>query len=217
MLNVCSLTARATPLPHCCACSVDGLSFINGIGMMTAQERKDFRRVQESRETWKKRAVRRGEDKRRFRERRHEVDRSRQRWRDRALAAEHRVEQLAVENHQLQSALTRAPAPSTIDNTHFFSAIYTSLWCSTVPSRSAPRAKCSVHFSSLARAWSPGCRTSRRALSGPCVSVSIACNRLSAPSRSREFVSPILRCRSGVRRPSSCYGSPSLPYAWAER
>jgi hypothetical protein len=25
-----------------------------------------------------------------------------------------------VENHQLQSALTRAPEPSTIDNTHFF-------------------------------------------------------------------------------------------------
>lgn len=87
---------------------------------MTAQERKDFRRVQESRETWKKRAVRRGEDRRRFRERRNEVDRSRQGWRDRALAAEHRVEQLEVENHQLTSALTRAPEPSTIDNTHFF-------------------------------------------------------------------------------------------------
>ena len=88
--------------------------------MMTAQERKDFRRVPESRETWKKRAVRRGEDRRRFRERRNEVDRSRQGWRDRALAAEHRVEQLEVENHQLKSALTRAPEPSTIDNTHFF-------------------------------------------------------------------------------------------------
>jgi hypothetical protein len=25
-----------------------------------------------------------------------------------------------VENHQLQSALTRAPEPSIIDNTHFF-------------------------------------------------------------------------------------------------
>jgi hypothetical protein len=25
-----------------------------------------------------------------------------------------------VENHQLHSALTRAPEPSTIDNTHFF-------------------------------------------------------------------------------------------------
>jgi hypothetical protein len=120
MLNVCFLPASSNPLQHCCLCSVDDFSFINGLGMMTAQERKDFRRVQASRETWKKRAVRRGEDKRRFRERRHEVDRSRQRWRDRALAAEHRVEQLEVENHQLQSALTRAPAPSTIDNTHFF-------------------------------------------------------------------------------------------------
>jgi hypothetical protein len=88
--------------------------------MMTAQERKDFRRVQESRATWKKRAVRRGEDSRRLRERRQEVDRSRQGWRDRALAAEHRVDQLEMENQQLKSALTRAPAPSTIDNTHFF-------------------------------------------------------------------------------------------------
>jgi hypothetical protein len=93
---------------------------IDWMWMMTAQERKDFRRVQESREMWKKRAVRRGEDRRRFRERRNEVDRSRQGWRDRALAAEHRVEQLEVENHQLKSALTRAPEPSTIDNTHFF-------------------------------------------------------------------------------------------------
>src|SRR6266853_6322993 len=117
MLNVCSLTARAIPLPHCCAFSVDGMSFINGTCMMTAQERKDFCRVQASRETWKKRAVRRGEDRRRFRERRHEVDRSRQGWRDRALAAEARVEQLAVENRQLQSALTRTPARSTIDHT----------------------------------------------------------------------------------------------------
>jgi len=120
MLNVCSLTASANPRQHFCAFSVDGLSFINGIGMMTAQERKDFRRVQESRETWKKRAVRRGEDRRRFRERRNEVDRSRQGWRDRALAAEQRVAPLEVENHQLHSALTRAPEPSTIDNTLFF-------------------------------------------------------------------------------------------------
>jgi hypothetical protein len=99
---------------------MDGVSCLKGIGMMTAQERKDFRRVQESRATWKKRAVRRGEDSRRFRERRQEVDRSRQGWRDRALAAEHRVDQLATENQQLTSALTRAPEPSTIDNTHFF-------------------------------------------------------------------------------------------------
>ena len=87
---------------------------------MTAQERKDFRRVQKSRDIWKKRAVRRGEDSRRLRDRRKEVDRSREVWRDRALAAEHRVEQLEVENHQLNSALTRAPEPSIIDNTHFF-------------------------------------------------------------------------------------------------
>ncbi len=87
---------------------------------MTAQERKDFRRVQKSRDIWKKRAVRRGEDRRRLGQRRQEVDRSRQGWRNRALAAEHRVEQLEIETHQLKSALTRAPEPSRIDNTHFF-------------------------------------------------------------------------------------------------
>jgi len=89
---------------------------------MTAQERKDCCRVHASRERWKKRAVRRGEDRRRFRERRHAVDRSRQGWRDRALAAEQRVEQLEGANHQRQSALTRAPAPSTSDHTHFLSS-----------------------------------------------------------------------------------------------
>ena len=87
---------------------------------MTAQERKDFRRVQKSRETWKKRAVRRGEDRRRLKERHLEVDRSRQGWRDRALAAEHRVDELEVENDQLKNALTRTPPPATINNTHFF-------------------------------------------------------------------------------------------------
>ena len=87
---------------------------------MTAQERKDFRRVQKSRETWKKRAVRRGEESRRLRERRNEVDRSRQGWRERALAAEQRVDELEIENHQLKCTLTQAPEPSTIDNTHFF-------------------------------------------------------------------------------------------------
>ncbi len=87
---------------------------------MTAQERKDFRRVQKSRNTWKKRAVGRGEDRRRFRERRNEVDRSRQGWRNRALAAEHRVEQLEIENHQLKSALAQVPQPTSIDNAHFF-------------------------------------------------------------------------------------------------
>ena len=88
--------------------------------MMTAQERKDFHRVQTSRDIWKKRAVSRGDDSRRLRERRKEVDCSREAWRDRALAAENRVEQLEVETHQLTSALTRAPEPTTIDNTHFF-------------------------------------------------------------------------------------------------
>ena len=87
---------------------------------MTAQERKDFRRVQKSRDIWKKRAVGRGEDRRRLRERHKEVDGSREVWRDRALDAEHRIDQLEIENHQLQSALTRAPQLPTIDNTHFF-------------------------------------------------------------------------------------------------
>ena len=87
---------------------------------MTAQERKDFRRVQKSRDIWKKRAVSRGEDRRRLRQRRQEVDRSREAWRERALHAENSTQQLEIENHQLQSALTRAPQPSTIDNTHFF-------------------------------------------------------------------------------------------------
>ena len=88
--------------------------------MMTAQERKDFRRVQASREMWKKRAVSRGEQRRRFRERRKEVDRSREGWRDRALAAEHRVEQLEIENHQLKSAAMQPRQLNAIDNTHFF-------------------------------------------------------------------------------------------------
>jgi hypothetical protein len=87
---------------------------------MTAQERKDFRRVQKSREVWKKRAVKRGEESRRLRDRRKEVDRSREVGRDRALAADHRVEQLEIENHQLKSAVTRAPEPTHIDHTHFF-------------------------------------------------------------------------------------------------
>ena len=87
---------------------------------MTAQERKDFRRVQKSRDTWKKRAVGRGEESRRLRERRKEVDLSREAWRERALVAENRVAQLEIENHQLKSALTRAPEPTRIDNTDFF-------------------------------------------------------------------------------------------------
>jgi hypothetical protein len=87
---------------------------------MTAQERKDFRRVQTSRAIWKKRAVSRGADRRRLRERRHEVERSREAWRDRALAAEARIEQLALEHHQLKHAMTPASLPTAIDNTSFF-------------------------------------------------------------------------------------------------
>ena len=87
---------------------------------MTAQERKDFRRVQKSRDLWKKRAVGRGDDSRRLRERRQEVDCSREAWRDRALAAEHRSRELESATHQRKSALTRAPEPTTIDTTHFF-------------------------------------------------------------------------------------------------
>ena len=87
---------------------------------MTAQERKDVRRVQASREMWKKRAVSRGEERRRVRERRKEVDRSREAWRDRALAAEQRVAQLEIENQQLKSAALQAHQLNAIDNTHFF-------------------------------------------------------------------------------------------------
>jgi hypothetical protein len=78
--------------------------------MMTAQERKGFRRVQTSRDIWKKRAVSRGEDRRRLRERRQEVERSR----------EDRIAQLELEKHQLQHALTPASPPPAIDNTGFF-------------------------------------------------------------------------------------------------
>src|SRR3954471_9575407 len=74
--------------------------------MMTAQERKDCRRVQKSRAVWKKRAVRRGEDHRRLRERRKAVDSSREAWRERALAAAHRTRQLEIE-HLSSKALWR--------------------------------------------------------------------------------------------------------------
>ena len=99
---------------------MDGGLHINGTWRMTAQERKDFRRVQKSRDIWKKRAVGRGDDRRRLRERRQEVDGRREVWRDRALAAANRTRALASETHQLQSALTRAPEPTTIDTTHCF-------------------------------------------------------------------------------------------------
>ena len=87
---------------------------------MTAQERKDFRRVQTSRNIWKKRAVSRGEDCRRLRERRQEVERSREAWRDRALAAEERIAQLELAQPQLPHALTPASLPTAIDHTSFF-------------------------------------------------------------------------------------------------
>jgi hypothetical protein len=88
--------------------------------MMTAQERKDFRRVQKSRDIWKKRAVRRGEQRRRVRERHQEVDRSRETWRARALVAEQRVAQLAMEHHQRQNAAMQTRQLNAIDNTNFF-------------------------------------------------------------------------------------------------
>ena len=88
--------------------------------MMTAQERKDFRRVQTARDLWKKRAVSRGEDRRRLRERRQEVERSREAWRDRALAAEDRIAPLELEKHQRHHTITPASPPTVIDNTSFF-------------------------------------------------------------------------------------------------
>src|SRR5713101_885029 len=86
-----------------------------------------------------------------------------------------------------------------------------SIWYFTVPSRSVPRAKFSVHFFWLGLASSPGCLTSRQVLGGPCVSAYIAYNKLSATSMSHGCASPILRCRLGARKPSSCCGSQALP------
>ena len=120
MLNVCFLPASSNPRQHCCLCSVDDFSFINGLGMMTAQERKDFRRVHSVEGDVEKAG---GSPWRRPTPLQGETPRSRPQSAKVArpcLAAEHRLEQLEVENHQLQSALTRAPEPSTIDNTHFF-------------------------------------------------------------------------------------------------
>ena len=62
----------------------------------------------------------RGEDSRRSKERRKEVERSREAWRARALAAEDRIEQLEIEYHQLKPAVTRARPPTAIDNPRFF-------------------------------------------------------------------------------------------------
>jgi hypothetical protein len=122
--EVPSLFARLTrvPIRYNISAHSRWMAFfhIDGMGMMTAQEHKDFRRVQESRDMWKKRAVSRGEERRRVRERRKEVDRSRAAWRDRALAAEQRVAQLEMEQHQLKSAAMQAHQLNAIDNTHFF-------------------------------------------------------------------------------------------------
>ena len=123
---------------------LDGLFPIDWMGMMTAQERKDVRRVQKSRDIWKKRAGRRGEDRRRIRQRHQEVDRSRTGWRERALEAENRTRQLEIEHHQLKSALTRAPElpPSTIP---IFFKLFTSpsgLELSPLVPRLEQRAEC---------------------------------------------------------------------------
>src|SRR5436305_9485166 len=117
--------------------------------MMTAQERKDFRRVQKSRAVWKKRAVRRGEDHRRLRERRKEVDSSREAWRERALAAEHRTRQLEIEHHQLKSALAQTSQPTPIDTPPFFSAISFSISCLRV----CPKIKYLIHLRGLWGEW----------------------------------------------------------------
>ena len=118
--KISALDSSSNPPHNMAANPMDGWFHINGTWMMTAQERKDFRRVQKSRDIWKKRAVGRGDDRRRLRERRKEVDCSREAWRDRALAAENRTRELEIETHQLTSALTRAPEPTTIDTTHLF-------------------------------------------------------------------------------------------------
>src|SRR5947208_16792411 len=90
---------------------LDGLFPIDWMWMMTAQERKDFRRVQKSRDIWKKRAVRRGEDHRRIRQRHQEVDRSRTGWRERALEAENRTRQLEIGAQSQAAGPEFRPAP----------------------------------------------------------------------------------------------------------
>ncbi len=116
-----SVPSTRVPIRHVISANpLDGLSHMDWTWIMTAQERKDFRRVQKSRDIWKRRAVSRGEDRRRLGQRRQEVDRSRTGWRERALESENRARHLEIENHQLKSALSRAPELPTIDNTHFF-------------------------------------------------------------------------------------------------
>jgi hypothetical protein len=118
--KVGSLDESSHLLQHVCQFSMADGFHTDWTRMMTAQERKDFRRVQKSRDIWKKRAVSRGDDRRRFRERRKEVERSREAWRERALAAEYRVAQLKIEPQQLTSAAIQARQPTPLDNTPFF-------------------------------------------------------------------------------------------------
>jgi len=116
-----SVPSTRVPISHNISAHLrDGFFHIDWMSVMNAQERKDFRRVQQSRALWKKRAVSRGEDSRRSKERRKEVERSREAWRDRALAAEQRIEQLESAHHQLNRAITQARPPNAIDNTNFF-------------------------------------------------------------------------------------------------
>ncbi len=141
-----SVPSTRVPIRHHISANPrDGFFHIDWTWMMTAQERKDFRRVQKSRDIWKKRAVSRGEDRRRFRERRQEVEHSREAWRDRALTAEPRVAQLERENHQLQSAALQARQLTPLNNTHFFCAIFTSTLFFIVTSLSERRPEFSVH------------------------------------------------------------------------
>src|SRR5256885_16585005 len=92
---------------------LEGLLPLDGRWMLPAQERQDVRRVQTSRDLWKKRAGRRGEDRRRLRQRPQEVDRRRTGWRARALEAANRTRQRPIEPHPLTRALPPAPARPT--------------------------------------------------------------------------------------------------------
>lgn len=91
---------------------------------MNAQERKDFRRIGDGRNVWKERAVIRGEENRRLKERRKEVERSREAWRGRALAAEGKIERLEEENQRLKSAVVQTRKANQIDNQNFFELLF---------------------------------------------------------------------------------------------
>ena len=140
-----SVPSTRVPIRHnISAHPMDSFFHIDWMSVMHAQERKDFRRVQQSRALWKKRAVRRGEDRRRSQERRNEVERSREAWRDRALAADHRIAQREMAHHQLNSVITQARQPQAIDTTNFFCAMFISISCGTVTCLSERRAECPV-------------------------------------------------------------------------